>query len=411
MPAIQPVVQQEAYLYHSISVYDENAYFWYHAFAPMLELMLEHSGHSEARKLVCLEFFASHIAPFLGPRPLSSKPFRSFMTSDHTPVESSLQWKSSSAYPLTRFATDIIPYDGSESPSATVSRALVMADNLYHYSFGPNPMNLAFYLDLFTDMARELVAPNAPEELIHQCPSGASQTFFGFDIGATNTKVKAYFLPSLRSLMEGKPRVDIITAMFKKLGKFSAWIAILKYIKTLPIEEQPEPFIVSIDCLPREEARFKVYFRYPATDVVRLFDYLSLGGKVRLTERHAEGIRALWQAAAGTAGRLRGSPVANKSYGLCLYYDFKMSSPVPLAKCYIPVQSWARHDMQIAQFFTAWLKEFCNPAAASRYVDLVSQLCDRPLEKGKGFHTYIGIAPSKDGGCEATSYYNINVFR
>lgn len=396
---------------------DANSLFWYNAFRDMLEKLLQQSCYSEQRRDDILSFFASHMVPFLGPVPkLSARRWRSFMTQDHTPAEPSLAWSASRPDPRTRLAIDIIPADASDRPAATAQRAIDFAAALRAYADGRNTVQItSLDLELFYIIAEQLFVPmlenTSVEELIAEVPSGPSLTFFGVDIEETSSKVKAYFIPALTALALDQHPVQVLSNTFLSIGEFPAWAAILGYLATLPFDEMPVPFILSVDCVPRAVARYKTYFRCKVSGPEELISHMSLGGQLPLTRGFIDGVLALWRLLAPRTDQLDSQDVYAET-GLCLYYDFKESSQYPAVKVYLPAQNWSSNDLKVAHAISQWLGEFGHPESAKSYLSFASDLCDRPLGTTSGFHTYVGIAPSKSGdGCEATTYYNLNMFR
>ncbi|KZV96965.1 aromatic prenyltransferase [Exidia glandulosa HHB12029] len=426
MPAI--TITPPACQWDMKSYLDDDASYWYNVFKPMLEKLLHHSRYSQARCNDVLAFFASNMVPFLGPAPtgkLAARRWRSFMTPDNTPMEPSLAWSASCPAPRTRLAIDIIPAV-NDSPDATAKRSIDFAGALRQYMDGPNTVAITnLDLEAFYAVAEQLFIPvlhnPSAHELIDDLVSGPSMTFFGIDIEEESTKVKAYFIPELaaRSLDE-----DVLVTMSRTfmalvpedpalratLGEFAAWREIVSSFSTLPEEDIPLPFILSVDCVPRLEARYKVYFRCRCRTPEELTRIMSLDGKVELSPRHVQGVIDLWNLLRPNTRQLDSQTLLAES-GLCIYYDFKQSSRFPAVKVYLPVQNWASNDLKIARAIATWLETYGHPESARTYVDFASDLCShRRLVEASGFHTYVGIAP-KAGGCEATTYYNLSLFR
>lgn len=410
---------------------DADAAFWYNAFKPMLDKLLRHSCYSESRRNDVLEFFASNMVPFLGPAPkFAARRWRSFMTPDNTPMEPSLAWSALRPAPRTRLAIDIIP-NTADVPFATAKQSIDFAVALRQYVDGSNGVSIIdFDLELFFAIAQQLFGPlkdnPLAQEEIADLVSGPSLTFFGLDIEQDSSKVKAYFIPALTATVNDEHPLKTFSDVFLSLGDFSAWAEIVGYIATLPPCDWPMPFILSVDCVPRQAARYKVYFRWSCSCAEDLILHMSLGGRVELSPQHIAGVVDMWNTLAPRTELLDDQKVIAQS-GLCVYYDFKEASRLPAVKVYLPVQNWASNDLKAANAIARWLRKFGHKESADSYVRFVSDLwcvassstreskADRPnsrtdLVSTTGFHTYVGIA-SKDGGCEATTYYNAGMFQ
>ncbi|EJD49486.1 aromatic prenyltransferase [Auricularia subglabra TFB-10046 SS5] len=387
--------------------------FWIAALGPMLDAMLREGNYPADRREELADFLAQYVAPYFGPEP-SRDPttgrlvpaWKSFMTDDFTPLEPSWTWKGGKAQPLVKFSAEAIPLDSSAG--AGVRSALRMMDALAaaqgsHVHFDRDA--LLQVMDHLTSLVEPAALPS------HGAPGSTalSQVMLGFDLHHGATHTKAYLIPTLRALETGRSKLDVITDAVRTCGAGACWEHVLSYLSSQP---DADPFLLAIDCAPFEKARFKAYIRFPSTDVNRLLEHASLGGRIPLSPKFVKAVRALWDrlsADSDDAGLYR--VASQTSGGTPMYFSVERHASLPTPKFYVPIRLLGWNDQRIAEVFGDWMAEYGNPEAGRNYVQALQKLSPgRSLASRRGFHTYIGIVPTANGDIEPSVYLNPSIF-
>ena len=270
-----------------------------------------------------LAFFRTCVTTWLGPPPnagsmlspegvfrLSWAPaFPSALTSDHTPLEISYSWKRAdgegSTTPVVRFVTDIIPKDGEQSRSASLTEGMRTIETL-QLPVCSSTIDVFGWPDLWECITSQLAQS---ERSIH--PPGSrpcaacspSSTFIGFDLARSHVKAKLYWLmpscqtmPALLMLLDGIFAVCVAEGHFARLRNFAFnWAQIRGHLSTH--SDSLCPRMLSLDATKYPFPRLKLYSRcYFRND--EPFDtiqsHLNLNNAIALPANFLHKCRALW---------------------------------------------------------------------------------------------------------------------
>lgn len=349
--------------------------FWISSFGPMLDSILREGDYSLSRREEMADFFAEYVAPFLGPEP-SRDPstgrlvpsWQSFVTDDFTPLEPSWTWKAGRAQPLVKFSAEPVP--DSSSAAGGVRAAIEMADALA----AAHDPHVHFDRDAFLQVMEHLtslVDPPAAPGHRDRGSTALSQVMFGFDVHPGATHTKAYLVPTLRALETGRCKLDVITDAIRACGAGDAWEPVRSYLAAQP---GADPFLLAIDCAPLDKARFKAYVRFPTSDIDRLIEHISLGGRIPLSDKFVAATRALWARLSAAAGSQLYRVDSQTAGGTPMYFSVERHAAGPTPKFYIPIRLLGWNDRRIAETFGEWMAEFGRPDAGRAYAHALQKL-------------------------------------
>ncbi|KAH7100148.1 aromatic prenyltransferase [Auriculariales sp. MPI-PUGE-AT-0066] len=374
---------------------DEDDNFWVNSLGPMLDSMLAEGQYSAVRRRELADFFTGCIAPYFGPKPTRDASngrlipaWKSFMTDDFTPLEPSWTWKTGNAHPVLKFSAEAVPQ--SNTATGALASAMQMADGLSRYTDSPLEFDrdaLVTVVNLLTSRVDSIQQGREHE----QGSTALSQVMIGFDVNHGKTAVKAYILPTLRSLETGQSKLEVVTAAVRACGAGACWEHVLQYLAPQP---DADPFILAIDCTSLDKARFKPRWSHSAA------------------AKFVAAIRDLWARLAGNSDGDNIWRVASQTAGgTPMYFSVDRAATLPTPKFYVPVRLLGWDDGRIAQVVGEWLAAHGNPAAGSSYVTALQSLSPgRSLSSRYGFHTYIGISPLPNGEIEPSVYLNPSIF-
>ncbi|EJD34472.1 aromatic prenyltransferase [Auricularia subglabra TFB-10046 SS5] len=390
---------------------DDNG-FWNLTLLPVLHRMIEDGRYSLERQAQVLEFFRKSVGPSLGPEPQLNPvtgrrlpSWRSFVTDDFTPFEPSLTWSSLSPHPYVKFSIEAIPGipgdGGAIGATSSVAHLLAQRHN----------MGIQFDLGAFNQVASLLTCTADCGILTSECltgDTGPTQVMFGFDLGETTTQTKAYFVPTIRAMETGRSKLDLIASTIQACGVGTAWEPIAEYIRSV---QDADPFLLAMDCAPLDDARFKAYIRFPTANLDVILRHASLGGRISLSPKFVEAVRALWEClphddASTLEYRLR----SQTSGGTPIYFSMKRDAPAK-PKLYVPVRLLGSDDHQVAKAFEKWMTQIGNVEAGASYIQHLKKILpDKDISCTTGCQTYIGITAPNDQDIECSVYLNPKVF-
>ena len=179
-------------------------------------------------------------------------------------------------------------------------------------------------------------------------------------------RLKAYFLPQVRSQVTGVPVMDILTSTISDLGMGLTWSKATSYFSTLPTEFNVQPVVAAVDCVADVDNRFKVYVRTQATHLSALCDMLTLGGQLNdpaLNNTLAE-LREIWCALFGPI--LDETPVKHSQFntgptGFLFCYEMAIDSSSLIPEIYIPAARFLESDAHVAQVISRFVgSSYCD---------------------------------------------------
>ncbi|KAJ5372859.1 hypothetical protein N7517_004865 [Penicillium concentricum] len=391
---------------------------WVDEVGPILTSMLVMAGYSSYSTLIHMKFFQESVARSLGPHPRGRGPgdWKSFMTDDHTPVELSWCWSTSTAHPAVRYSVEPIgSFAGQEFDPTNTTASLRLLEDA-----SPLATNLDLYLHNHFESL--LLLRNEQIERIDNQPSLApqSQSFLAFDLLETLMVVKQYYLPERRALSKGKQNLEIIKYAIQKLPPPANALTdsidmFNEFYDSFQEHSQPAVEIMAIDCVDPCQSRLKIYIRSHLTTLESVVDILSLGGRAPKTEDEEESLRELWCSVFGLNANnyhktqpLR--EMEHRTGGILYYFELKRGTKAPKSKVYLPVRHYAHSDEQISRGLSDYLARRGKTLATGSYYDGVKSLCNhRDLANGLGFHTYICWASDK-GHWNVTAYFNPEIY-
>ena len=195
---------------------------------------------------------------------------------------------------------------------------------------------------------------------------GSYILYSGIDLSRPNMGLKAYFLPSVKSKITGKPAMDILTNTIGDLGMALQWSKATTFFSTLPQEYKIDPVIAAVDCVSAAENRFKVYVRTQATHLSALCDMITLGGQLEGSAIDATlaKLRELWRALFGPISDK--TPVQQRRSnegpsGFLFYYEMALGYSSPIPKIYIPAARFLESDGHVARVMSQFVgRSYCN---------------------------------------------------
>lgn len=350
---------------------DEEPSFWVSNLWPVLDSMLAHGQYTAPRRHELGGFFAEQIAPFFGPEP-SRDPttgrlipvWKSFMTDDFTPLEPSWTWKRGSAQPVVKFSAEAVPRSNTASGALDIAAQFADALNTCdakHLQFDRTALSTV--VDLLTTPVGSVQSTSDTE----QGSTALSQVMMGFDIHHNKTAVKAYILPTLRARATGQSKLNVITSAVRACGAGACWENVFAYLSSQP---NADPFLLAIDCADLAIARFKVYVRFPTSNIDLLLQHVSLGGRIPLSAKFIRAIRDLWTRLSADSDDSDGlyRVASQTSGGTPMYFSVERSAALPTPKFYIPVRLLGWDDHRVAKTVSQWLTAHGNPEAGRSYI-------------------------------------------
>ena len=376
--------------------------------------MLLEAGYDLHSQYQSLLFYYHFIAPNLGKRPSpkgESDGWSSYCNDDLSPIEYSWAWEDFNGSPKIRFAMEAIgPTAGSESDpfNQNASRDLV---HRLHAQF-PD-----VNLELFDFFWRFLTTSNrdtGPVEARAIPGSHRSSLFLTCELEGPTVLVKAYFLPMLKSLDTNEPRLDLLSRTIQTLNqgavKFTAFNSLLEFMKTDDLGSQLEIELVAVDCVKPEDARIKIYVRSPFTNFNDMSSVLTLNGQITppRPDSSLDDLRDLWRLTLGLDedfDPLKDLPTAHHfTAGMFYCFSARCGDALPVPKLHIPVKHYGRNDASVTQGLMAYFKLKGKDAYTGGYQRVLEEISShRPLENGRGIHTYIACQP-QNGSLRVASY-------
>ncbi|KAA8894295.1 dimethylallyl tryptophan synthase [Sphaerosporella brunnea] len=365
-------------------------YAWPSILAPYLSTALTHRGsYTESEILHHTAFFAKHVSSWLGPGPTGSNraQYPSSMTKDYTPFELSFCWKSAqqNGTPIVRYVIDIFPQDPTSDRRGSLSRALDAIASLNVLSKEPDNQ-LSVFPELWSHVTRFFMSIEAT---LHATPCEScrpSSTFIGFDLVATQTRAKLYWLlPSCQSTPDLLQTIDQLFETCASVNPFFAstsftagWSQLREHVAANA--ESLRPRMVSIDATRWPAPRVKFYTRCVFAESNNGFGvirpHLTLDGKLSLESDFENTCERLWEGLVQKEGEKR-------SKYCMLLWDIGVEGTVG-SKLYIMCQEIPRTDVVVA----GKVLECCRASAGAGLLEAFAAK-DTP----SAFIGEIGLAP------------------
>ncbi|KAE8150170.1 aromatic prenyltransferase [Aspergillus avenaceus] len=376
--------------------------------------MLQLASYDAASISTHTAFFHEHVSRTLGPHPRGTGPttWQSFMTDDHTPVELSWCWSSTSPTPSVRYAVEAIGYPDLDQACTDDDPSSALLECTRDLAPGLDMLLAEHFTNTLTTSGskRESGSGSGSE----------SQIFLGFDLNKDKITVKQYFIPFQRSKKDNTtPLTTIMESLHTLPPQGRTLLQPLNKLTTFlssPNQTQQEIQIqiLATDNLPPTQSRIKLYLRNKTTTFPSVLNMLTLNNQIPLSAEMRATLKELWELVFGvlSVDSALGDGDMHPTAGMLYYYELGPGSVVPKSKVYLPVRHYARDDAQVARGLDAFLsRRGLGLGLGSRgYFEGVGELCEhRELESGLGFHTYISFACEGDRW-NVTSYINPEVY-
>ena len=402
---------------------DDDTVLWSSAVRPILDKSLECAHYPLPQRQGYNQFFDRCLAPALGRFPNRERDhqkWRSFMTDDFTPLE--VSWSLTAHSHSIRISVEAIGHlAGSDGDPFNVRRSDELAQELQR-------VLPSLDLRLYELLRNEVVVDQTrlgPIQQGRKTSEPGSQIFFGFDFNESDIATKIYFMPAVKATQCGVTRLQMASDVLPSLENAGsrlrpAFSVLEEYILSASLPK-PQVEIFSIDCCDPTTSRFKVYVRNQQTNFQTVCDMFTLGGRLNHAETNKElsTLRDVWFSVLGLPhtfpvdAELRPSSLSSENHrtsGVLYYFALRHGEALPEPKVYIPVRHYAKSDRQIAQGLTTLFQRYGWTDLARNYVgNLESIFTHRPLESGRGIHTYVCFS-LKNGVVTIEPYFNPEIF-
>ncbi len=344
------------------------------------------------------------------------------MTDDFSPIEYSWVWDGANGSPRIRFSIDAMgPHTGTardpfnQAKTVDLSRQLrtILPDSDWQW---------------FDHFCQALL-PKANE--VNPCQSSTgmecgqqSSVFLGFELEEHSTTAKAYFLPLEARPLKTSGIIEAIESLPLENRDLSAFCKLVSFANTDPVGRQLKVDMFAIDCLAESE-RLKIYFRSSSTSFDTVCAVLTMNGALHSSNMASglEELRELWWLIFGLDENFTSSQELPRSdhrtSGVFFNFDTKPAKRTtgqnaldarPEPKVYMPVKQYTPSDQQAAQGLARFLQKRGRDKYIKNYMESLGVLCaHRPLESGRGLHTYISCA-LKGGSLTITSYLSPEIY-
>ncbi|KAJ3490776.1 hypothetical protein NLI96_g1200 [Meripilus lineatus] len=408
-PSSLPFSGEENSVFDTLSKtlsFNEDQRFWWETAGYPLAKMYTYAGYSVNAQYLHLLFFYVRSIAFLGPRPKDNRPvFKSYMTDDHSPFETSWTKNADNKF-VVRYGIEPFSMGQVRSGEATVAQMIS----------GLLPTIDSTFNTSWFEVLKNVFAGPFPVDLqLEEKARHPARFFIAFDClhnGETATKV--YFMTETPSICTGIPREELVMSALSQLnvGLDVVWQDILRYFDTLPIAVRPVVEMIATDCAAPQDNRIKVYVRTRSTCFADLEGLITLGGASRslVIDGAVTLLAEMWRDIMGSDTSVEGwkerplpyIPGVDETHltgGLTFNYELKPGSTKPGFKVYLPVRFHCPDDYTIA----CRSRKFYNlgNTTPEEYASTLQSIFSPHREIGArtGIQTYVGVSLKKSG-CE-----------
>ncbi|KAL3683860.1 hypothetical protein R1sor_001882 [Riccia sorocarpa] len=189
---------------------------------------------------------------------------------------------------------------------------------------------------------------------------------------------KLYLNPQARG---EKNAANLIRVAFERLGMADSY-SLLESI----LAPTDSFCFFALDLHAGDHARVKIYVQQDNPDVAAIAKKLAI-----CPHTPKEEIERFCATMGGSTGPYSSSPP------VIVYFAFKSNAPLsPEVAVHFPVSEYAPNDAEIKQRIEAYLAPVSSTSLAT-YHSIVAALQERPLEQGRGFHSFVGFKNSARG--------------
>ncbi|KAL6720922.1 hypothetical protein ACLMJK_000021 [Lecanora helva] len=403
-----------------LSNLDDDSAFWWQTTGLSLAHLMEQAGYSIHDQYACLLFYRSKIIPALGEQPLPNgtpRRWPSYTTDDFSPIEYSWSWDGAGHSPRIRFAIEPIgPRTGTVEDPFNKSKSEDLMATLCGTS-------TALDLELFHHFWRYLLASSDDTELIDERASPnshRSSIFIACELGGNRLKVKAYFMPMLRSLEINQSRAQVTVRAITTLSlqntetRYPALDTLVDFLETDPIGSQTEIEMISVDCEDPKVARIKIYLRHPQTSWEAICKVMTLNGRIDVSSENLQELWQFWRSVLSLKDNVSTStelPKVEHSTAGIFYCFLAGAGDVALTpKLYVPAKHYGQNDQAIVNGLARYFQDRGQDHYIDNYRKVLTQISHhRALESQRGLHTYIACR-FKTKGLSVTSYISPEIY-
>lgn len=334
---------------------------------------------TKEKLLYALNLGAGKWGKNLIPQGLDRSGWLSDVSNDHSPIEYSLALDQKTGESELRFLLEAQP---EKNAMTQLQESALRLNEKILAAYG-NTVSM----DRF-DLIRDLFMPNQAE--------GSMAAWQSFATSNGKRKWKMYLNP----LASGKDNARSVTSQaLERLGLESSW-RVLNGIMTSP-RDQIIYFSLGLSPNP-DDAEVKVYVAHweaTAAEVAR--KHVSI-----CPETSAYEIERFYACMSG------GSPGPYLRKPLMSCFAFKAKDPErPVRTVHFPMDSYAANDADAQERIERYMSEISAPALyRERYRKAISAVQRRPLEEGRGIHSWVSLKDNLGGRLSNTFYLSGEFF-
>ncbi|KAJ5817690.1 Aromatic prenyltransferase DMATS type [Penicillium robsamsonii] len=348
-----------------------------------VEALSKAIGQDDATReklLYALKFSGGEWCQDAIPQKLDTSAWVSDVSNDHSPFEYSLALSQQTGASELRFLIEAQPKENSLA--ALQERTSRLTEDI-GTEYGPTKVSLDRL-----NLVRDLFLPSDPECKLAQWHS--------FVTSSTLEKWKIYLSP----LASGRQNaLNVTREALERLGLARSW----KLLENM-MSDDDYPIYFSLGLSPNpEEAEAKVYVAHPgasATQIAEKHAKMDPNSSVQDIEQFYSIM------AGGSLGPYRGEPGVS-----CFHFKNKdPSRPVARTVLY-PMCCHAANDAQAQDRIEIYMDAISAPQLyRERYRNAISAVQRRPLEAGRGIHSWVGMKEKVDGKRSNTFYLSAELY-
>lgn len=351
--------------------------YWWSTSGRDLSNMLHEANYPENAQRQFLTYFKDTLCPLLGSRP-DSNSTKSGVGWDGNPFEYSFEVKASTKTPTVRFVVDVSQLRPADKFNPlSITNAQNALDSLAARTSG---FDDSWYRALSKYFVHSHLSTSEQQALIagtgYQTP-----LILGFDIhshpstpDSVPVMAKVYFPPCFTAVAKAITRWQAVRTAIRELPDINSYPNILNalgmledYLSTKPSEFENGPRYLATDFVAPGKARLKIYMRLPGESLDEIWDYYSLGGRIKELEEDKEKFKDLLELTSGAAYDAKtGKQTSNdhrhytsvRRKMTAIYFSLSPDSPFPAPKMCIYPANFARNDEIIAKGLDAWFRKY-----------------------------------------------------
>jgi tryptophanase len=330
--------------------------------------------------LHALEFSGGEWCHNVIPQKLDISAWVSDVSNDHSPFEYSLALSQATGESELRFLIEAQP---EENSLAALQERTSRLTNDIAKEYGPTKVSLDRL-----NLVRDLFLPSDAE--------GRLASWHSFATSNTLEKWKIYLNP----LASGRQNAFQVTReALERLGLASSWRLLES---TMTGDDYPIYFSLGLSPNP-EDAEVKVYVAHhgaSATQIAQKHVKMDPNSSIHAIELF------YWIMAGGSLGPYRGKP------GLSCFHFKNTDLSRPAARTVLyPMDSYAANDAEARRRVETYMHAISAPQLyRDRYRNAISAVQRRPLEAGRGIHSWVSMKEKLDGTRSNTFYLSAELY-